>query len=164
MSSLFGNQKLKDELFCVREERNYFQAKYLEQVSELHALKQELAHAKHEIRRLRLELMNTTHCASFISDLSDDEKKSDSHEVETSEEEEIRQNATQLLQWADYRVCSPSRPAKPASETDDDSESDESEIDEGCFEQPGDDKICEKNEDLGEGQVSNLEEVPHDES
>ena len=58
---LLGNIKsrseLQDELFCVQEERDYFQSKFLEQVSEIKAMKDELAKSKKEIRRLRIFLM-----------------------------------------------------------------------------------------------------------
>ena len=58
---LLGNIKtrseLQDELFCVQEERDYFQSKFLEQVSEIKAMKDELAKSKKEIRRLRMFLM-----------------------------------------------------------------------------------------------------------
>ena len=39
---VFGIQKLQDQVFCLTEERDYFQAKFLEQVSEIQALKDEL--------------------------------------------------------------------------------------------------------------------------
>ena len=48
---------LQDELFCVTEERNYFQDKYLEQISELAALREELRKSQNEIRRLRGQVM-----------------------------------------------------------------------------------------------------------
>ena len=58
---IIGNIKtrgeLQDELFCVQEERDYFQSKFLEQVSEIKAMKDELAKSKKEIRRLRMFLM-----------------------------------------------------------------------------------------------------------
>lgn len=57
----FGNIKtrgeLQDDLFCVKEERDFFESKYLEQVSEIKAMKDELAKSKKEIRRLRMFLM-----------------------------------------------------------------------------------------------------------
>jgi hypothetical protein len=58
---VFGlTKKLQDELFCVTEERNYFQSKYLEQVNEIAALKEELRKAKREIGKLRGELMESS--------------------------------------------------------------------------------------------------------
>ncbi len=51
---------LQNELFCVQEERDYFQSKYLEQVSEIRALKEELKKSKKEIRRLRTFLMDSS--------------------------------------------------------------------------------------------------------
>lgn len=103
---------LKDKLFCAEEERDYFQGKYLEQVSQISALRTELDRTKTEVRRLRLELMNNTSLDSSplcndksmdaISDISDDEeKKVDSDDFDPNSE--LRENAAQLLQWADYR-------------------------------------------------------------
>lgn len=58
---IIGNIKtrgeLQDDLFCVQEERDYFQSKFLEQVSEIKAMKEELENSKREIRRLRMFLM-----------------------------------------------------------------------------------------------------------
>lgn len=58
---IIGNIKtrgeLQGELFCLQEERDYFQSKFLEQVSEIGAMKDELAKSKKEIRRLRMFLM-----------------------------------------------------------------------------------------------------------
>ena len=36
---VFGKGKLQDEIFCLTEERDYFQSKFLEQVNEIAALK-----------------------------------------------------------------------------------------------------------------------------
>ncbi|VEU44080.1 unnamed protein product [Pseudo-nitzschia multistriata] len=49
---------LQNDLFCLKEERDFFESRFLEQVSELKALKQELAKSKKEIRRLRMFLMD----------------------------------------------------------------------------------------------------------
>ena len=55
---VFGQtKKLQDEIFCLTEERDYFQAKFLEQVSEIAHLNESLGRAKKEIDRLRKELM-----------------------------------------------------------------------------------------------------------
>jgi len=51
---------LKNDLFCIQEERDYFEGKFLEQVSELQAVKEDLKQAKKEIRRLRTALMETS--------------------------------------------------------------------------------------------------------
>lgn len=67
---VFGLQKLQDDLFCMTEERNYFQGKYTEQVSELAALKEELRKARKEILRLRGELMESSSTAMFGDDAS----------------------------------------------------------------------------------------------
>ncbi|OEU11437.1 hypothetical protein FRACYDRAFT_246045 [Fragilariopsis cylindrus CCMP1102] len=53
---LFGiktKTDLQNDLFCLQEERDYFESKFLEQVSEINALKIELKKSKKEVRRLR---------------------------------------------------------------------------------------------------------------
>ena len=104
---------LKDKLFCAEEERDYFQGKYLEQVSQISALRTELDRTKTEVRRLRLELMNNTSLDSpplcndksmdTISDISYDEEKKVDGGDDFDPNSELRENAAQLLQWADYR-------------------------------------------------------------
>ena len=59
LSSFKTRTDLKNDLFCIQEERDYFEGKFLEQVSELQAVKEELKQAKKEIRRLRTALMET---------------------------------------------------------------------------------------------------------
>lgn len=55
---VFGSiSKLQDQVFCLTEERDYFQGKFLEQVSEIAALKDQLGRSRKEIDRLRMELM-----------------------------------------------------------------------------------------------------------
>ena len=54
---VFGIKQYQDQIFCLTEERDYFQTKFLEQVSEIAALKDELTRSKKEILRLRNELM-----------------------------------------------------------------------------------------------------------
>lgn len=56
---VFGIQKLQNEVFCLKEERDFFQEKYLEQVSEIASLKDELKLARREITRLRGQLMSS---------------------------------------------------------------------------------------------------------
>ena len=55
----------QDDVFCLTEERNYFQSKYLEQISEITAMKEELTKAKREIQKLREEVM-TASVARFV--------------------------------------------------------------------------------------------------
>ena len=62
---VFGLQKMQDELFCMTEERNYFQGKYMEQISEIADLKDQLSKARREILRLRGELMEGSSTAIF---------------------------------------------------------------------------------------------------
>eukprot|EP00977_Amphora_coffeiformis_P022943 scaffold11972_cov134-Amphora_coffeaeformis.AAC.4 len=54
---MFGVQKLKDEIEGLREEKDFFRSKFLEQVSEISALKDALARSEKEVGRLRRELM-----------------------------------------------------------------------------------------------------------
>ena len=65
---VFGLKKLQDELFCMTEERNYFQGKYLEQVSEIAALKEDLRKAKRQVSKLRGELMETSSTSLMLGD------------------------------------------------------------------------------------------------
>mmetsp|Transcript_34243 Transcript_34243/g.38973 ORF Transcript_34243/g.38973 Transcript_34243/m.38973 type:complete len:148 (-) Transcript_34243:566-1009(-) len=51
------NKKLKDDVFCVTEERNFFESKMLEQVSEIAALKKQLLKSNREATKLKGELM-----------------------------------------------------------------------------------------------------------
>jgi hypothetical protein len=55
---VFGVQKLQDKVFCLTEERDFFQGKYLEQVSALASLKEEIRLAKREIERLRKQVLS----------------------------------------------------------------------------------------------------------
>jgi hypothetical protein len=50
--------ELKDEIFCLTEERNFFRTKLLESVSEMTALQKELQAQKREVDRLRKELLS----------------------------------------------------------------------------------------------------------
>jgi hypothetical protein len=54
---VFGLQKLQNDLFCVTEERNFFESKYLAQTNEIEALKEQLKNSKRDVSRLRDELM-----------------------------------------------------------------------------------------------------------
>jgi hypothetical protein len=54
---MFAFQKLQDQVFCLTEERDYFQTKFLEQVSEIASLKEELGKARREISKLRNEIL-----------------------------------------------------------------------------------------------------------
>lgn len=65
---VFGLSKLQDELFCVTEERDYFQTKYMEQISEITALKEDLLKAKREITRLREQLMVSSQSQLQVDD------------------------------------------------------------------------------------------------
>lgn len=54
---MFSPSKLRDELFCIKEEKNFLESKYLEQVNEIKELKNQLEKANKEITRLRGEVM-----------------------------------------------------------------------------------------------------------
>jgi uncharacterized coiled-coil DUF342 family protein len=121
---VFGLQKLHDQIFCLTEERDFFQGKYLEQVSEIVNLKEQLLQSRKEISRLRKELMGgsnaTVACES--SPKQDQDRDEDDQSTTAScssassltqatndaddkvdEDENIRQSAEKLLQWASYR-------------------------------------------------------------
>ena len=149
---VFGIQELRNQIEAVTEERNFLQSKYLEQVSLLQDLQNELKKSKREINRLREELMarprrNSTNTnatlleqtrSPFRPAAAAEEKKddgdppsaSDDHsipnspsgltcddeegsvavadddeevEVDIDEKEAIRESASKLLQWANYR-------------------------------------------------------------
>lgn len=74
---VFGTSKLQDEIFCLKEERDYFQSKFLDQVSKYEHLKEELRLARKEISKLRGELLRK----------SDDEKRIESTSSKTSDTE-----------------------------------------------------------------------------
>lgn len=129
---VFGLQKLHDQIFCLQEERNYFQAKYLEQVSELQALRNELQKAKKEIVRLREEVMGNDNLEKLSKPKADssqdttiltEDDNDDDDESKTTkttmtpqrpkavaalqdEDVALRQSAEKLLQWASYRSMS----------------------------------------------------------
>ena len=151
---VFGIQELRNQIEAVTEERNFFQSKYLEQVSLLQDLQNELKKSKREINRLREELMarprrNSNNANATLLEQTrspfrpaaapvNEEKKddgdppsaSDNHsipnspsgltcdddegsvaavdddeeaEVDIDEKEAIRESASKLLQWANYR-------------------------------------------------------------
>lgn len=174
---VFGIQELRNQLEAVTEERNFFQSKYLEQVSLLQDLHNELKKSKREINRLREELMarqprqNTTSLldqvrrsairedtTAAVSTVNEEKKDddgdgdhppltataADSHSIpnspsglttcedekgsmaaEDDEEEEvldideneaIRESASKLLQWANYRQTWTSSSLEPPNE------------------------------------------------
>jgi hypothetical protein len=51
---------LRDEIFCLTEERNFFRTKLLESVSEMTALQKELQAQKRQVDRLRRELLESS--------------------------------------------------------------------------------------------------------
>lgn len=143
---VFGTKKLQDDVFCLTQERDFFQSRYLEQVSQIQDMKQEMETYRKEINRLRHELLNQSlHTSKITEDITlrsmtivagvspenepetasqtEDEEVHGAENEEESEDEEdteaidIRQNAAKLLQWADYRTTA--RTTSPAKETQD---------------------------------------------
>ncbi|KAL3936292.1 MAG: hypothetical protein SGBAC_008359 [Bacillariaceae sp.] len=68
-----NNNKLKDDVFCLTEERNYFQSKYLEQISEITAMKEELSKAKREIHKLREEVMTASVASMSLNETKEED-------------------------------------------------------------------------------------------
>lgn len=124
---LLGNIKtrseLQDDLFCLQEERDYFQSKFLEQVSEIKALKDELEKSKKEIRRLRMYLMEQENHptdippdqiqtpkngnrASFVADDENPEDDDDSnlHVAEKDDASSLTQEEMEELDEQDERL------------------------------------------------------------
>lgn len=122
----FGNIKtrgaLQDDLFCVKEERDFFESKYLEQVSEIKAMKDELAKSKKEIRRLRMFLMEqenqqtanimpeqiqtpkkNKNRAAF-DDVDDDDEDSNLHIAEKDDASSLTQEEMEDLDKQDERL------------------------------------------------------------
>jgi hypothetical protein len=56
--NFFGAQKLQDDVFCLTQERDFFQSRYLEQVSQIQDMNQKMEAYRKEIDRLRQELLN----------------------------------------------------------------------------------------------------------
>jgi hypothetical protein len=112
MNFFHQHNDLKDQLFCVREERNFFQSKYTEQVKEIEALKKQLELASNEILRLRSQVMQQRN-ETDDSYYAEEEKKTEWIESEPTqdkdEEEAIRRKASSLLQWAEFRENSPGK-------------------------------------------------------
>jgi len=74
---VFGSQKLQDEIFCLTQERDFFQSKFLEQVSQIQELKLQAERSRKEISRLRRELMKTGHSGRVSIDSSVVDKTTD---------------------------------------------------------------------------------------
>jgi hypothetical protein len=70
MMNVFANGKLKDDVFCLTQERDFFQSRYLEQVSEIQDMKQEMEAYRKEIDRLRQELLNQMTVAAHLEEKS----------------------------------------------------------------------------------------------
>jgi len=132
MDALLGNQKLRDEVFCLTQERDFFQSKYLEQVSVIQEMKKNAARSRKEIDRLRQELMRTKLKAQSL-DEEDGTISNTGSSVVDDELEVIRNNASKLLVWADYRQTrvteketDKERATSPTSTAEDSQDSNES--------------------------------------
>mmetsp|Transcript_28413 Transcript_28413/g.43719 ORF Transcript_28413/g.43719 Transcript_28413/m.43719 type:complete len:157 (-) Transcript_28413:385-855(-) len=152
MASLFlTSSTLKDELFCAKEERNFFQSKYLEQVSEIQALKDELAKARGEIRRLRQHLMTKERSPSVVEEPVTEVTEEDNgnqadveEDDETRSQQDIRNNAAQLLQWANYRLTTSASTVRKATDSTDE---DDDETTARDTDDDDDDDYCSDEED-----------------
>lgn len=141
---IIGNIKtrseLQDELFCLQEERDFFQSKFLEQVSEIKAMKDDLAKSKKEIRRLRMFLMEQENQPNIMPDQiqtpknsnrevfeagsqsSDQEeglhiaKKDDASSLTQEEMEELDKQDERLEAEAAGTTVTPTNDALPASD------------------------------------------------
>lgn len=126
---LIGNIKtrgeLQNDIFCLQEERDFFQSKFLEQVSEIKAVKDELAKSKKEIRRLRVFLMDqenqntdnilqmphqiqtpkNSNRQAFVADGPNrDEDAEDSHIAEKDDASSLTQDEMEDLDKQDERL------------------------------------------------------------
>lgn len=122
---VFGSiQKLQGDVFCLTEERDYFQGKFLEQVSEIAALKDELNQSKKEISKLRNEMMSSSQfdlsvegdakpakdddnstltTEDGVGRLDNEDKEDNEDDDDVDDSTHIRKSAEKLLQWASYR-------------------------------------------------------------
>jgi len=121
-------KKLQDDVFCLTEERNFFESKFLDQVSEISEMKKQLLNSKREVARLRGELMGGSFrslpsalppkdtveteeddCNSDASSLTEDDARDIEQEDNRSDDgstksaKEVRRSAEALLKWADFR-------------------------------------------------------------
>jgi len=126
-------KKLQDDIFCLSEERKFFELKMLEQVNEITELKKQFLNSKKEVTRLRGELMGELSMSlSLSSDVSpkdtveaaeenycnsDDisltegcvislQKDDQSDDDSQKSAKEVRKSAKALLKWADFRSSS----------------------------------------------------------
>lgn len=132
---LFRDQQLKNQLEEAREERDFFQTKYQEQMAELTAMRKALQASQREISRLRKEIIVGSPLSNKArAHHTEDEEKKEEDEsfdendsrlvriqsvtsgiTEASDVDEehdldenaaIRESASKLLQWVDHRVSS----------------------------------------------------------
>jgi len=113
------NKKLQDDVFCLTEERNYFQSKYLEQISEITAMKEELSKAKREIQKLREEVMT----ASVTSRSMNETKEEDASTLVTNEEYMERQAVNISISSSDLLAPRSEEPEEEKKEDDEDAQS-----------------------------------------
>jgi len=126
-------KKVHDDVFCLSEERNFFESKFVEQVSEIAELKKRLLNSKREVNRLRGELMGGSSrslallsalpprdtveaaeddCNSDASSLTEDNVPGSEDEDDQSDDgsqksaKQVRRSAEALLKWADFRSSS----------------------------------------------------------
>lgn len=122
---VFGlDANLKNQLEEITEERDFFQAKYQEQMEELTALRKALEASQREIARLRTTIIAVGSPTSAGEEKKEEEEEDVGNRIvqiqsvtsgitEASEVEEeldldenaaIRESASKLLEWVDHRV------------------------------------------------------------
>jgi hypothetical protein len=122
--AMFGIQQLRNEAEGLREERDFFQGKYLSQVSEIANLNEKLTKSKREIARLREELMKRDGHQKRL--FYDDEKKED-HLVEDQFDDDNTTLTTKPSEAADIGTNGPCESTlDDEQQTDDDLDATES--------------------------------------
>mmetsp|Transcript_10001 Transcript_10001/g.24962 ORF Transcript_10001/g.24962 Transcript_10001/m.24962 type:complete len:239 (+) Transcript_10001:268-984(+) len=120
LGNIKSRAELQDDLFCLQEERDYFQSKFLEQVSEIKAMKDELEKSKKEIRRLRMFLMEQeNHPTNIMPDqiqtpknanreafvaIEDDDDDSNLHIAEKDDASSLTEEEIEELDEQDARL------------------------------------------------------------
>ena len=113
-------KKLQDDVFCLTEERNYFQSKYLEQISEISAMRDELNKAKREIQKLREEVM-TASVASLS--INNEAKEEDASTLTRLTQEEQYERQAVNISISSNELLQPQEEEAEEEKKEDDSES-----------------------------------------
>jgi len=137
------NKRLQDDVFCLTEERNYFQSKYLEQISELAALRGELNKAKREVQKLREEVM--TNSVASLS-IKDEHKEEDASTLTGLTREEYLEGQAVNISISSTNLIPPPRTKQEPEEEEEKKEEEPEEELEQVFGSGGKDEI-DKDED-----------------